>query len=325
MNLGVRYDYVSGMPLDQDRNPNFQVMQAAGAAGPFRGHGARRVRQVAEGRHGTTSSRESDLCTTCAATRAMWCARAGASTPTSRTRTRTRSMPRSMRQAASASCFLANNPAGIRKPDGSFFRASDPLSTIASQNLVNTSLPPLGGQVQSPRLEQPYTRQANVGWVHQLDSSTALSVDAVRADGRNVNTRLRINQLVNGRRYLADLRHPAEFEPVPRGAQQGHEPVQGARLRLEPSHVESPRRQRLVHARRMRGASSAAPPTKPTRTSCRMSANPFGAVQDAPLTRSDARHRVASAESSKHHSASTWRRSSSISRHSPRTPSKDST
>src|SRR5207244_5204856 len=101
--------------------------------------------------------------------------------------------------------FLATNPAGIRKADGTFFQVSDPLSTIASQNLVNTSLPPLGGQVQSPRLEQPYTRQANVGWSHQLDSSTALTVDAVRADGRNVNTRLRINQLVNGRRYLADL------------------------------------------------------------------------------------------------------------------------
>src|SRR5438067_11930721 len=37
VNAGVRYDYVSGMPLDQSRNPNFQVMQAAGAAGRFAG------------------------------------------------------------------------------------------------------------------------------------------------------------------------------------------------------------------------------------------------------------------------------------------------
>jgi len=101
--------------------------------------------------------------------------------------------------------FLANNPAGIRKADGTFFRASDPLSTISTQNLVNPDLPVLAGQVQSPRLQQPYTRQANIGWVHQLDASTALNVEMVRADGRNVNTRLRINQLVNGRRYLADL------------------------------------------------------------------------------------------------------------------------
>src|SRR5262249_61894458 len=81
----------------------------------------------------------------------------------------------------------------------------DPAPTTRPHTLGDTSLPPLGGQVQPPRLQQPYTRQANVGWVHQLGPATALSVDVVRADGRDVNTRLRINQLVNGRRYLAGL------------------------------------------------------------------------------------------------------------------------
>src|SRR5258705_12125056 len=37
VNAGVRYDYASGIPLDQSRNPNFQVMQAAGAAGRLPG------------------------------------------------------------------------------------------------------------------------------------------------------------------------------------------------------------------------------------------------------------------------------------------------
>ena len=31
--LGLRWDYASGVPLDQSNSPNFLVMQAAGAAG----------------------------------------------------------------------------------------------------------------------------------------------------------------------------------------------------------------------------------------------------------------------------------------------------
>ena len=37
LNLGVRWDYVDGVPLDQDSNPNFLAMQAAGRAGRFAG------------------------------------------------------------------------------------------------------------------------------------------------------------------------------------------------------------------------------------------------------------------------------------------------
>ena len=37
LNLGVRWDYVGGMPIDQSRSANFQAMQQAGAAGRFAG------------------------------------------------------------------------------------------------------------------------------------------------------------------------------------------------------------------------------------------------------------------------------------------------
>ena len=37
--------------------------------------------------------------------------------------------------------FVANAPAGIRRPDGTFFRTTDPLSIIASQNLVEPQHP----------------------------------------------------------------------------------------------------------------------------------------------------------------------------------------
>src|SRR5678816_4357093 len=109
-------------------------------------------------------------------------------------------MPRLMRRAAPASCF---SPTVLQVSARQTVRSS--AHRIRCDAIVDTSLPPLGGQVQSPLLQQPYTRQTNVGWVHQLDPATAVSVDVVRAEGRDVNTRLRINQLVNGRRYLAGL------------------------------------------------------------------------------------------------------------------------
>ena len=71
--------------------------------------------------------------------------------------------------------FFAVNPTGLRKPDGTFFRASEPLSAIAALNTVNPNVPPLSGFVLSPRIQQPSTNQANVGWSHQLDPVSAVT------------------------------------------------------------------------------------------------------------------------------------------------------
>ena len=65
--------------------------------------------------------------------------------------------------------FNVNNQAGIRNPDGTFFRVGQPLSNIASQNqAVITGAFPLFGQWVDPRLQQPYQIQTNVGWSHEL-------------------------------------------------------------------------------------------------------------------------------------------------------------
>ena len=37
LNLGVRWDYVDGIPIDQDASRNFQALQAAGRTGRFAG------------------------------------------------------------------------------------------------------------------------------------------------------------------------------------------------------------------------------------------------------------------------------------------------
>jgi hypothetical protein len=95
--------------------------------------------------------------------------------------------------------FSVSDPAGIRNPDGSFYQAGQPLTNIASQNqVVATGEFPLFGQWVDPRLEQPYTRQTNVGWSHELTSSTVITADYVRVDGRDLNFRPRVNQRLTG-------------------------------------------------------------------------------------------------------------------------------
>ena len=289
-NLGVRYDYVSGMPLDQSRNPNFQVMQAAGAAGRFAGTVLDDFGKSAKGDTNNIQPRLGVVYDLRGDGRDV--VRGGWGIYTDFAYTNQNALNAAIdAKGGGGIVFLATNPAGIRKADGTFFRASDPLSTIANQNLVNPNLPPLAGQVQSPRLQQPYTRQANVGWVHQLGSSTALNVDLVRADGRDVNTRLRVNQLVNGRRYLADLpiqpNSNAFRVALSKGTSLYQALVVGLNRRMS-NHLDLSASYTLADATSVIG--SAADETDANLV--QDVRDPFGAVQDAPLTRTDARHRI---------------------------------
>jgi hypothetical protein len=79
-----------------------------------------------------------------------------------------------------------------------------PLSNLASQNEAGAL--PLFGQWVDPRLEQPETRQASVGWSHELMANTVVTADYVHIDGRKLNVRPRLNTRVNGgARRFADI------------------------------------------------------------------------------------------------------------------------
>jgi hypothetical protein len=86
-----------------------------------------------------------------------------------------------------------DNQQGIRNPDGSFYRVGQPITNIQSQNEAVVGAFPLFGQWTDPRLEMPYTRQASLGWSRELMPNTAFTIDFVRADGRDLNVRARIN------------------------------------------------------------------------------------------------------------------------------------
>ena len=93
--------------------------------------------------------------------------------------------------------FNVNVTNGIKKADGTFYKAGDPLSTIASQNqVVSTGAFPLFGQFVDPRLQQPYQMQSNFGWSHELNSDTVISADYVDSLGRDLNLRPRVNQRI---------------------------------------------------------------------------------------------------------------------------------
>ncbi|MBI2188570.1 MAG: TonB-dependent receptor [Acidobacteria bacterium] len=203
-NLGVRWDYVDGIPFDQSRNPNFQLLQAAGRSGRFVGTALEDFGAETRGDTDNIQPRVGFVYDLDGTGREI--VRGGWGTYTDFGYTNANVLTAAIDAVGgSGPVFVANVPAGIRQPDGQFFRVTDPLSTIAAQNLVNPNAPPLAGEVVSPTLEQPFTYQTSLGWARELDPATSVSVDYVRVDGRDLNMRLRPNALVDGRRFLGDL------------------------------------------------------------------------------------------------------------------------
>jgi outer membrane receptor protein involved in Fe transport len=200
LNVGVRWDYIHGFPIDQSGSANFQAMQQAGRAGMFTGtlldefgSEPRPDRDNVQPRLGAVidvfgNGRD--------VVRGGWGLYADFGYIASNVLTA------AFDAGQAGIIFLASNPAGLRKQDGSFFRVGDPLDTIQHLNAVGGGPPP-AGEIASPLLEQPYSGQANLGWAHQLDEASIVSADYVRVDGHDLNLRVRPNVLVNGQRLLA--------------------------------------------------------------------------------------------------------------------------
>ncbi|HEY6615074.1 MAG TPA: TonB-dependent receptor, partial [Vicinamibacterales bacterium] len=291
-NLGLRYDYVDGVPINQDPNANFQVMQQAGVAGRFTN-----VPLLED--FGQSPQNDGD----------NWQPRAGFAydlfgngrdvirggwgvyTDFGFTNSNVL-FPAIDVAGGHGQVFFVSNPAGIRKADGSFYTAADPITSIASQNEVDPTLAPVFGQVASPRLEQPYTRQTNLGWAHQLDSATAITADYVRVDGRDINIRFRPNTRVNsGPRRLADLAirpNTLSFRTaVSKGESTYDALIIGLRRRM--SHgFDLSASYTLSEARSIIGTAN----DELDANNIQDAADPFNAVNIGPSTRTDARHRV---------------------------------
>ncbi len=289
-NLGVRWDYSDGIPFDQERNPNFQVLQAAGQAGRFAGTALEDFGQTLRGDKDNIQPRFGFVYDLHGAGREV--VRGGWGVYTDFAYTNANVLTAAIDAGGGGGpVFVANAPGGIRRPDGAFFRVTDPLSIIASQNLVNPNIPSLAGEVVSPRLEQPVTYQTSLGWAREIDPSTWVSADYVRVQGRDLNLRLRPNAIVGGRRYLADLPIQPNSIGFRTAISKGMSDYDGLILAL---------RRRARNGLDLNAWYTLAKATSDVGTAydeivqnlVQDVTNPFASVQNGPSTRTDARHRI---------------------------------
>jgi hypothetical protein len=289
LNLGVRWDYVSGQPIDQSASLNFQALQAAGSTGRFSGtilqdFGAepRSDRDNVQPRFGAVYDVRGDGrdvirggwgiysdfgFISSNASGAVYDALGGGGTT-----------------------FFLQVPGGILKPDGTPFGIADPILILEPQNTIRGV--PRFGDVLTPLLEQPYTRQASLGWARAIGGGTVVSADYVRADGRDLNMKVRPNVLVDGQRFLAGL----DVQPstnsnlrvaVSDGRSRYDALIVALRRRLQRG-VDVTASYTLAKATSTIGTAS----DEPAQNLIQDIRDPWGAVQDAPSYRTDSRHQV---------------------------------
>jgi outer membrane receptor protein involved in Fe transport len=99
--------------------------------------------------------------------------------------------------------YGVDNTDGIRNPDGTLFRVGQPLPP----NELGPISRPSFNHVASPLQKQPYTDQYNLGFARTIGKGLAFEMDGVWAEGHDLGYRPRINVRVNGgpRRFVGIL------------------------------------------------------------------------------------------------------------------------
>ena len=191
LNLGLRYDLIDGIQIDQSKNPNYVKVQAAGAAGLL--NGIRGMENFGKEPQEDTNNWQprigfaydlrgngKDVI------RGGW----GVYQDVGYTNSNVLFPAIDATGIGSGVVFDVDVPAGIRNADGSFYRVGQPITNIASQNQANPNSLPLIGQFLDPRLQMPYTRQASFGWSHQFwaapcsASTSSATTPAISTCGR---------------------------------------------------------------------------------------------------------------------------------------------
>ena len=199
LNVGVRYDYMTGYQLDESKNPNFVAVQAAAKAGKLSGivglenfgldpQEDRNNIQPRVGGVFDVRGNGKDI------VRAGW----GVYTDVGYTNSNVLFAAADSTGQGFGQVFNVTEAGGIRNANGTFFTSSQPVANIQNQNQVVAGAFPLFGQWIDPRLQQPYQMQSNAGWSHELNTNTVVSVDYVNSLGRDLNFRPRVNQRIAG-------------------------------------------------------------------------------------------------------------------------------
>ena len=290
LNVGVRWDYVSGFPVHLEGSPNFQALQAAGRSGRFEGTLLEDFGQDARADKDNVQPRLGGAYDVFGDGRTI--VRGGWGIYTDFAYTASNALVAALDGGGGAGIiFSATNPAGIRKADGSLFHYKDSRADIEHLNTVNPAVPPTSGEVVSPLLEQPFTYQSTIGIAREISRSTAVTADYVRVDARDLNMRVRPNVLVNGARYLAGI-------PIQPNSFQFRTAVSKGSARYDALILAT--RRRLSRGVDVNASYTLASATSDVGTAYDEVAqnliqditNPFADVQQGPSSRTDARHRV---------------------------------
>lgn len=193
LNIGLRYDLITGFQFDQSKNPNFVLMQQAGRDGRLAG--IRGLENFGKDPKNDTNNWQPRLGFAYSLRDGKDVLRGGWGIYMDMAYTNSNALFAASDATGKGfgAVVSVDNQSGIRNPDGSFYQAGQPLTNILSQNQAATGVIPLYGQFTDPRLQMPYTRQSSLGYSFSLTDSMVLTVDGVRADGRNLNSRPRIN------------------------------------------------------------------------------------------------------------------------------------
>ncbi len=209
LDLGLRYDLVTGFAIDQSQNVIFSELQAAAAAGVFGrsglpcpcpgfedfGKSSEEDKNNFAPRVGFTYDTKAD---------GTLILRGGAGRYYDYGYTNANILFAAVgAQSSFGQVYLNTNTSGVRNADGSLYQVGQPLPPNQLTNVTR----PLPSQAASPRIKQPYTDQANVGFSKKIGRSYAFEVDAVYAKGNDLGLRPRLNVRIDGgnRRFLSFL------------------------------------------------------------------------------------------------------------------------
>jgi hypothetical protein len=200
LNFGLRYDLMTGYQFDESLNPNFVAVQAAGAAGKLSGIvGLENAGLTPQEDKNNFQPRIGGVLDVRGDGKDIIRGGWGVYTDVGYTNSNALFAAADSTGKGFGQTFNVQVTNGIKNPDGSFYKAGQPLTNIANQNqVVSTGAFPLFGQWVDPRLQAPYQMQSNAGWSHEISTDTVFSLDYVNSLGRDLNFRPRLNQRIPG-------------------------------------------------------------------------------------------------------------------------------